>query len=118
MRCCPWKTDDVDYAALCLHSLSKVRALCLRPCNTKGHSSTYLAMRFANVRAGTQRRRALFVLPCPQSGVDFDSPSHARHPLFRNASRAAIDVELVPGDVLFIPAYVPRYVREVFGVLL
>ena len=28
----------------------------LRDCNTKGYSSTYLAMGFANVRAGTQKR--------------------------------------------------------------
>ena len=33
------------------------------PCNTKGYSSTYLAMGFANVRAGTQKRRAVFGYP-------------------------------------------------------
>ena len=31
------------------------------PLNTKGYSSTYLAMGFANVRAGTQKRRGDFV---------------------------------------------------------
>ena len=31
--------------------------------NTKGYSSTYLAMGFANVRAGTQKRRAVFGYP-------------------------------------------------------
>ena len=30
-------------------------------CNTKGYSSTYLAMGFANVRAGTQKRRAVLL---------------------------------------------------------
>ena len=43
----------------------ETQALELRPVNaralgTKGHSSTYLAMGFANVRAGTQKRRAVF----------------------------------------------------------
>ena len=36
-------------------------AACLS--NTKGYSSTYLAMGFANVRAGTQIRRAVFGYP-------------------------------------------------------
>ena len=31
--------------------------------NTKGYSSTYLAMGFASVRAGTQTRRAVFGYP-------------------------------------------------------
>ena len=31
--------------------------------NTKGYSSTYLAMGFANVRAGTQKRRGVFEYP-------------------------------------------------------
>ena len=31
--------------------------------NTKGYPSTYLAMGFANVRAGTQKRRARFWVP-------------------------------------------------------
>ena len=31
--------------------------------NTKRYSSTYLAMGFANVRAGTQKRRAVFEYP-------------------------------------------------------
>ena len=33
------------------------------PANTKGYSSTYLAMGFANVRAGTQKRRGVFGYP-------------------------------------------------------
>ena len=38
--------------------------------NTKGYSSTYLAMGFANVRAGTQKRRGISTrVPfCIQSG--------------------------------------------------
>ena len=32
-------------------------------CNTKGYSSTYPAMGFATVRAGTQKRRAVFGYP-------------------------------------------------------
>ena len=39
-------------------------------CNTKGYSSTYLAMGFANVRAGTLKRRAVFGYP----------PEHLRIP--------------------------------------
>ena len=31
--------------------------LAVQRCNTKGYSSTYLAMGFAKVRAGTQKRR-------------------------------------------------------------
>ena len=31
--------------------------------NTKGYSSTYLAMGFANVRAGTHKRRGVFGYP-------------------------------------------------------
>ena len=31
--------------------------------NTKGYSSTYLAMGFANVRVGTQKRRGVFGYP-------------------------------------------------------
>ena len=38
--------------------------------NTKGYSSTYLAMGFANVRAGTQKRRGVFGYP----------PEHERIP--------------------------------------
>ena len=33
------------------------------PANTKGYSSTYLAMGFANVREGTQKRRGGFWVP-------------------------------------------------------
>ena len=32
-------------------------------CNTKGYSSTYLAMGFANDRAGTQKGRGVFGYP-------------------------------------------------------
>jgi hypothetical protein len=54
---------------LCVLAAVAVRAevrhhrLVARPCNTKGYSSTYLAMGFADVRAGTQKRRGVFGYP-------------------------------------------------------
>ena len=39
------------------------RTLARPPRNTKGYSITYLAMGFANVWVGTQKRRAVFGYP-------------------------------------------------------
>ena len=45
------------------HELDEIRLGRDLACNTKGYSSAYLAMGFANVRAGTQKRRGVFWVP-------------------------------------------------------
>ena len=58
MRIVPWQSGCCQSMPMAEKPLPKLACD-----NTKGYSSTDLAMGLANVRAGTQKRRAVFEYP-------------------------------------------------------